>query len=1229
MLLILSISAVSAETIDQTTHSLNANYDNLNSINDNSDTTDESFNAIENDLKTSDENIDDSTNLESSNSNILSEGESKSFSDLLNDINAGPQEGLDIKSDYKFNNLTDTGFEDGIRLNIAKDGVYTIEGNNHFIDANKQVGIFKFTGGTVYINNLKFINANKSPIILQNCRLYTNNVTFENNTDSSEGAAVYSSGSNYASTNDKFINNYAKNGAAIYGYDSIIDINNSTFINDNNITWSLIYAYSSITKVNNTVFANLTSKYATAIYSEGNDLIVSNSQFINLYAENTAGAIGVKKTNVVSIDNCSFINVTSSKNGGAVYGDLNGNKYNGSNIVTIKSSMFENCSSNFGGACLLLGGNSNIVQSNFTNNKAECCGGAIYFSNTTALIGNNNFNNNNATYFYGGAIYIDDSDSIVTASDFKNNYAGTIGGGIYLYDSLYTIKNSNFSKNGNETVVSFFDRKKSGFINNQLSDGKVNLNQEEYTVVVDYKGKEIILRTEPVTITENASSSRFDLRDYGLAGVVKDQGNNGACWAFGATGALESAFLKATGIQLNLSENNIQNSALHYGTYGTPSIFEGGYSTSGMGLFLAWLGTLSVDYDSYDELGKITLTAFSDDSYHIQDCVIIPKRQNALDNSKLKEALTKYGGVTVHLYGAISNNNYYNPQTHSQYYDGTEPGNHFVTLVGWDDNYSKDNFLIKPKGDGAWICKNSWGTDWGENGYFYVSYYDTTFAMYATSVAYIINNTESYVRLYQYDIGDIDRYFNNPKGQYLSYINRYVANDNELISAIGTYFEKANENYTITVYVEGQAVYSQSGVSAHGGFSTIKLNKQIAVNYGQEFSVEIKSKGVPLRGDCRMHFKKGNSIVIHPNNESEDLAPSGLTACIKAYTFTNPNPEKSKSYYYNKNSTLTIDSNANGKTLRILKDNKVLGSAVVSDGKAVFDLILDPGSYSLITSYDDRDVVEGFEVMDTIEVIESKTAGYNSLIEINAKFYDDEGIELFYREITLKLDNKTYKKVIDNNKGILTLKLSGLSIGTHTLILENPETLEETVTTIKVVSRFSGNSNVNMYYGDGSRFKARIYGDDGKPVGAGKVVTLKFNKRTYYLKTNSYGYITFKIPNTAKPGKYTISAKYKGQTIKNTVKVKQVLKLSKVTIKKSAKKLVLTASLKKGKTPIKNKKVTFRFNGKKYSAKTNKKGIAKITIKRSVLKKLKAGKKVTYKVTYLKDTVKRRAKVRR
>ena len=89
------------------------------------------------------------------------------------------------------------------------------------------------------------------------------------------------------------------------------------------------------------------------------------------------------------------------------------------------------------------------------------------------------------------------------------------------------------------------------------------------------------------------------------------------------------------------------------------------------------------------------------------------------------------------------------------------------------------------------------------------------------------------------------------------------------------------------------------------------------------------------------------------------------------------------------------------------------------------------------------------------------------------------------------------------------------------------------------------------------------------------------------------------------------------------------LTLKTVKVKKSARKLVLTAKLTKGKQLIKGKRIAFKFNGKTYKAKTNYKGIAKVTIKKNVLKKLKVGKKVRYQAKYGKLLVKKVAKVRK
>ena len=134
-------------------------------------------------------------------------------------------------------------------------------------------------------------------------------------------------------------------------------------------------------------------------------------------------------------------------------------------------------------------------------------------------------------------------------------------------------------------------------------------------------------------------------------------------------------------------------------------------------------------------------------------------------------------------------------------------------------------------------------------------------------------------------------------------------------------------------------------------------------------------------------------------------------------------------------------------------------------------------------------------------------------------------------------------------------------------------------------------------------------------------VNFKVDGKAKKVKTDKNGIATFKLA----AGKHKITATYKSSKATKTVNV-HVITLKSVTPKKSAKKVVLTAKLKKGKTLLKNKAVTFKFNGKTLKVKTNSKGIAKATFKTSGLK---VGKKVTYQAKYGKDTVKKTATVKK
>ncbi|MBR3148787.1 MAG: hypothetical protein IKF64_01330 [Eubacterium sp.] len=141
-----------------------------------------------------------------------------------------------------------------------------------------------------------------------------------------------------------------------------------------------------------------------------------------------------------------------------------------------------------------------------------------------------------------------------------------------------------------------------------------------------------------------------------------------------------------------------------------------------------------------------------------------------------------------------------------------------------------------------------------------------------------------------------------------------------------------------------------------------------------------------------------------------------------------------------------------------------------------------------------------------------------------------------------------------------------------------------------------------------------------------KNISLK--KGTYYICTTTYewedrvGFYNFSVSLKQNPTPTPTPAPAPTSTAKPTVSLK------KVTVKKKAKKLVLQATVKVNGVAVKGKKVTFKFNGKKYTAKTNSNGVAKVTIKKAVLKKLKKGKKITYSATYGGVTAKKTAKVK-
>jgi len=196
----------------------------------------------------------------------------------------------------------------------------------------------------------------------------------------------------------------------------------------------------------------------------------------------------------------------------------------------------------------------------------------------------------------------------------------------------------------------------------------------------------------------NALPAKYDLRERMRISSIRNQGRYGTCWAFGALTAMESALLPEDSYVFSVDHMSMSNSF-------KVTQYDGGEYTMGMAYLAAWQGPV---YEKDDPYGDGKTNKELEAVKHVQEMRIIASK----DIAAIKEAVFKFGGVQTSLYSSLQNANsslrYYNRATNSYCYIGTAKPNHEVVIIGWDDNYSKDNFSIPLEGDGAFICQNSW-----------------------------------------------------------------------------------------------------------------------------------------------------------------------------------------------------------------------------------------------------------------------------------------------------------------------------------------------------------------------------------------------------------------------------------------------------------------------------------------------------------------------------------------
>ncbi len=395
---------------------------------------------------------------------------------------------------------------------------------------------------------------------------------------------------------------------------------------------------------------------------------------------------------------------------------------------------------------------------------------------------------------------------------------------------------------------------------------------------------------------ENLPAS-FNLQDVdgeSYVTAVKNQGTLGLCWAYAALGACESNIMmqgldipadwKDENGELNLSEgalgwyiytNHMQNGDFTSGDYitmkdkgsgGGSTVIASSALAAGMGVQLEQDAPINRWSSGYSEYLRFL------SRYHMKSSNQIWDIETGSE-SIIKTWLMDSGAVSASYY---SEDGLFDNGTSAAYYQNKHDANdadHAILIVGWDDDYSKNNFRpsCRPTQDGAWLIRNSWGDDDANEGYFWISYEDPSLCEFTQFQMEEAKGSET---CYQYD-GSVS-YMGLATE---SAANVFTAEENGVVKSVmfPSFFDNPQDvYYTVSLYrladdaaspTDGTLLYSADGMTKYDGYKSIAIDP-VAIQKGTQFSVALQ-----LRDRASKRGAESLYVALESNDEEATAEP--------------------------------------------------------------------------------------------------------------------------------------------------------------------------------------------------------------------------------------------------------------------------------------------------------------------------------------------------------------------